>query len=49
MILLAFLSCFLFFFFIKDQIVSFQLKQIIVFLCSVYVFISLRDCDQVRL
>ena len=33
MILLAFLSCFLvFFFFIKDQIASFQLKQIIVFL-----------------
>ena len=34
MILLAFLSCFLvfFFFFVKDQIASFQLKQIIVFL-----------------
>ena len=32
MILLAFLSCFLVFFFVKDQIVSFQLKQIIVFL-----------------
>ena len=31
MILLAFLSC-LVFFFVKDQIVSFQLKQIIVFL-----------------
>ena len=49
MILLAFLSCFLLFFFVKDQIASFQLKQIIVFLCSVYVFISLRDCDEVRL
>ena len=32
MILLAFLSCFLVFFFAKDQIASFQLKQIIVFL-----------------
>ena len=32
MILLAFLSCFLVFFFVKDQIASFQLKQIIVFL-----------------
>ena len=33
MILLAFLSCFLgFFFFVKDQIASVQLKQIIVFL-----------------
>ena len=32
MILLAFLSCFLVFFFIKDQIASFQLKKIIVFL-----------------
>ena len=33
MILLAFLSCFLvFFFYVKDQIASFQLKQIIVFL-----------------
>ena len=33
MILLAFLSCLLvFFFFVKDQIASFQLKQIIVFL-----------------
>ena len=31
MILLAFLSCFLVFFFVKDQIASFQLKQIIVF------------------
>ncbi|CAH3189692.1 unnamed protein product [Porites evermanni] len=29
MILLAFLSCFLVFFFVKDQIASFQLKQII--------------------
>ena len=52
MILLAFLSCFLVFFFffvIKDQIASFQLKQINVFLtkCSVCVFISLRDCDRV--
>ena len=48
MILLAFLSCFLVFFFIKDQIASFQLKQIIVFLnCFVCVFISLRDCDRV--
>ena len=33
MILLAFLSCFLvFFFYVKDQIASFHLKQIIVFL-----------------
>ena len=32
MILFAFLSCFLVFFFVKDQIASFQLKQIIVFL-----------------
>ena len=32
MILLAFLSCLLVFFFVKDQIASFQLKQIIVFL-----------------
>ena len=33
LILLAFLSCFLvFFFFVKDQIASFQLKQIVVFL-----------------
>ena len=32
MILVAFLSCFLVFFFAKDQIASFQLKQIIVFL-----------------
>ena len=32
MILLAFLSCFLVFFFVKDQIASFQLKQIILFL-----------------
>ena len=32
MILLAFLSCFLVFFFVKDQIASFQLKQIVVFL-----------------
>ena len=32
MILLAFLSCFLVCFFVKDQIASFQLKQIIVFL-----------------
>ena len=32
MILLAFLPCFLVFFFVKDQIASFQLKQIIVFL-----------------
>ena len=31
MILLAFLSCFLVFFFVKDQIASFQLKQIVVF------------------
>ena len=30
MILLAFLSCLLVFFFVKDQIASFQLKQIIV-------------------
>ena len=29
MILLAFLSCLLVFFFVKDQIASFQLKQII--------------------
>ena len=32
MILLAFLSCLLVFFFVKDQTASFQLKQIIVFL-----------------
>ena len=34
MILLAFLSCFLvfFFFFVKDQIASFQLKEFVVFL-----------------
>ena len=32
MILLAFLSCLLVFFFVKDQIVCSQLKQIIVFL-----------------
>ena len=32
MILLAFLSCFLLFFFVKDQIASFESKQIIVFL-----------------
>ena len=32
MILLAFLSCLCFFFFVKDEIASFQLKQIIVFL-----------------
>ena len=37
MILLAFLSCFLvFFFFVKDQIASFQLKKIIVFLNEVF-------------
>ena len=47
MILLVFLVS-LFFFFVKDQIASFQLKQIIV-LCSVCVFISLRDCDRVCL
>ena len=39
------------FFFVKDEIASFQLKQIIVFLnyrkCSVCVFISLHDCDRV--
>ena len=40
MILLAFLSCCLvFFFFVKGQIASFQLKQIVVFLkCCVCVF-----------
>ena len=32
MILLGFLCCLLIFFFVKDQIASFQLKQIIVFL-----------------
>ena len=42
MILLAFLSFFLVFFFVKDQIASFQFKQISVFV-SVCVFISLRD------
>ena len=51
MILLPFLSWFLLFFFVKDEIASFQLKQIIVFLnyrkCSVCVFISLHDCDRV--
>ena len=31
MVLLAFFSCFLVFFVVKDQIASFQLKQIIVF------------------
>ena len=36
MILLAFLSCFLVFFFVKDQLASFQLKQIIVFLNWVF-------------
>ena len=36
MILLAFLSCLLIFFFVKDQIASFQLKQIIVFLNYVF-------------
>ena len=36
MILLAFLSCLLVFFFVKDQIASFQLKQIIVFLNYVF-------------
>ena len=38
MIPLAFLSCLLVFFFVKDQIASFQLKQIIVFKCSVCVY-----------
>ena len=51
MILLPFLSCFLLFFFVKDEIASFQLKQIIVFLnyrkSSMCVFISLHDCDRV--
>ena len=54
MILLAFLSCLLVFFFAKDQIASFQLKQIVVSLnykvfrvCVYTVFISLRDCDRV--
>ena len=32
MILLAFLSCFLVVFFAKDQIASFQIKQIVLFL-----------------
>ena len=42
MILLAFLSCLLVFFFMKDRIASFQLKQIIVFLnCVPCVFISI--------
>ena len=36
MILLAFLSCFLVFFFVKNQIASFQLKQIVVFLNYVF-------------
>ena len=36
MILLAFLSCLVAFFFVKDQIASFQLKQIIVFLNYVF-------------
>ena len=44
--------CFLFLF-VKDQIASFQLKEIVVFLnlckCFVCVFISLRDCEQVRI
>ena len=40
------------FFFVQDQIASFQLKQFVVFLkCSVYVFkiIPLSDCDRVWL
>ena len=37
MILLGFLSCLpVFFFFVKDQIASFQLKKIIVFLNEVF-------------
>ena len=36
-----------FFFFVKDQIASFQLKKIVVFLCFVCVFISLHGCDRV--
>ena len=36
MILLAFLSCLLVFFFVKDKIPPFQLKQIIVFLNQVF-------------
>ena len=50
MILLAFFFCFLvFIFFVKDQIASLQLKQIVVFLNQVFrvLFISLRNCDRV--
>ena len=36
MTLFAFLSCFLVFFFVKNQIASFQLKQIVVFLHKVF-------------
>ena len=43
MILLAFLSCFLLFFFVKDQIASFESKQIIVFLNQVF-RVCLFDC-----
>ena len=52
MILLAFFFCFLvFIFFVKDQIASLQLKQIVVFLNQVFrvLFISLRNCDRVWL
>ena len=50
MILLGFLSCLpVFFFFVKDQIASFQLKKIIVFLNEVFrvCVVSLSDCDRV--
>ena len=40
-----------FFFFVKDQIASFQLKQIVVFLlflvCILITLFYLRDCDRV--
>ena len=46
MILLAFLSCLIgFFFFLKDQIASFQLEQIIVFLNCVPCVCLFHFCD----
>ena len=44
--------CFLFYL-LRTKLASFQLKEIVVFLnlckCFVCVFISLRDCEQVRI
>ena len=50
MILLVFLVSLFTFFVVKDQIASFQLNEIVVFL-NVFpcVFISLRDCTRVRI